>query len=83
MDASKLIRKGAVDNPRTVLTVTEMLPNPGEWWLTDAEGNRYSSELRLVAVDPTPWPFTEPSLAALAGRATSRPHLGRVRSPSI
>ena len=81
--ASKLIRKGAVDNPRTVLTVTEMLPNPGECWLTDAEGNRYSSELRLVAVDPTPWPFTEPSLAALAGRATSRPHLGRVRSPSI
>ena len=30
---------------------TEMLPEPEQSWLTDAEENRYVSELRLVAVD--------------------------------
>ena len=28
-----------------------MLPGPEEAWLTDARGNRYTSELRLIAVD--------------------------------
>jgi hypothetical protein len=36
-------------NPR--VTVSEMLPEPGQLWLTDVDGNRYASELRLVAVD--------------------------------
>jgi Lantibiotic dehydratase, N terminus len=30
---------------------SEMLPDPGHLWLTDAQGNRYTSELRLTAVD--------------------------------
>jgi hypothetical protein len=30
---------------------TEMLPTPDEAWLSDADGNRYVSELRLVALD--------------------------------
>jgi amino acid adenylation domain-containing protein len=33
------------------MTVVEMLPGPDEAWLTDAEGQRYTAELRLVAVD--------------------------------
>jgi amino acid adenylation domain-containing protein len=33
------------------MTVTEMLPDPDHAWLTDAEGRRYSAELRMVAVD--------------------------------
>jgi hypothetical protein len=32
-------------------TVTEMLPDLGQLWLTDREGRRYSSELRFVAYD--------------------------------
>ena len=32
---------------------TEMLPTPEQSWLADAEGNRFVSELRLVAVDET------------------------------
>ncbi|MGB8273871.1 MAG: lantibiotic dehydratase, partial [Alphaproteobacteria bacterium] len=40
--------------PRTV-TVSEMLPSPDQTWLIDREGNRYASELRMVAVDPEPW----------------------------
>jgi hypothetical protein len=32
---------------------SEMLPGPEHLWLTDAQGNRYTSELRLTAVDLT------------------------------
>jgi hypothetical protein len=31
---------------------TEMVPAPEQCWLRDPEGNRYVSELRLVAVGP-------------------------------
>ncbi|MER7333690.1 MULTISPECIES: lantibiotic dehydratase [unclassified Micromonospora] len=34
------------------LTITEMLPGPGDAWLTDAAGQAYASELRLQIVDP-------------------------------
>jgi amino acid adenylation domain-containing protein len=33
------------------LSVVEMLPAPDQIWLTDAQGQRYTSELRMVAVD--------------------------------
>ena len=33
------------------VVVTEMLPGPAESWLPDAAGERYSSELRIVALD--------------------------------
>ncbi len=36
--------------PPTV-SFTEMMPSPEECWLADAEGNRYTAELRLAAVD--------------------------------
>jgi hypothetical protein len=36
----------------TSVVLTEMLPDLGSLWLTDAEGERYTSELRVVAVDP-------------------------------
>lgn len=34
------------------VVVTEMLPSPDQTWLTDARGERYVSELRLVATAP-------------------------------
>jgi hypothetical protein len=33
------------------VTVAEMLPAPDQAWLTDAQGQRYTTELRVVAVD--------------------------------
>jgi amino acid adenylation domain-containing protein len=33
------------------VTVVEMLPAPDQAWLTDGQGQRYSAELRMVAVD--------------------------------
>jgi hypothetical protein len=33
------------------VTVVEMLPAPDQAWLTDAQGQRYTTELRVVAVD--------------------------------
>ena len=46
----KLVRKA------TKVHVSEMLPAFDDCWLTDAEGHRYTTELRMVAVDPQPWP---------------------------
>jgi hypothetical protein len=33
------------------VTVVEMLPSPDQAWLTDAQGQHYTAELRMVAVD--------------------------------
>ncbi|MDQ2812731.1 MAG: hypothetical protein M3Z75_12895, partial [Actinomycetota bacterium] len=35
----------------TEFTVTEMLPDTDQLWLTDRQGRRYSSELRIIAYD--------------------------------
>lgn len=37
------------------LSVTEMLPGPQDLWFSDARKRRYTSELRLIAVDPEPF----------------------------
>jgi hypothetical protein len=41
-------RKAGAD---ATVTVVEMLPTPDQAWLTDAHGQRYTTELRMVAVD--------------------------------
>src|SRR6185437_15518415 len=38
--------------PATAVTITELLPGTEHAWLTDANGTRYSSELRLQIRDP-------------------------------
>src|SRR5205085_1931106 len=37
------------------IKVTEMLPDPQQIWLLDREGQHYTSELRIVAVDRQDW----------------------------
>jgi hypothetical protein len=39
----------------TEVTITEMLPAPMEAWLPDAQGQSYTSEIRMVAVDALTW----------------------------
>jgi hypothetical protein len=51
---ARLLRRGAEEEAGTV-AVSEMLPTPEQCWLADAEGNRYTSELRLAALHPEPW----------------------------
>ena len=53
---AKLVRR-AIDavGDKSELSLSEMLPTPRQCWLTDAQGNTYTSELRIVAVDPEPW----------------------------
>jgi hypothetical protein len=46
---AKMMRKASS------LTITEMLPSVEESWIPDAEAQTYTSELRMVAVDPVPW----------------------------
>ncbi|WHT22380.1 lantibiotic dehydratase [Crossiella sp. CA-258035] len=50
---AKAARRLARTDPEGRLTISEMLPNPEQAWLTDDQGNRYTSELRFVAVDQT------------------------------
>ena len=44
-------RHAAAEAAAQPVRFTEMLPTPEQCWLTDPEGNRYVSELRIVAVD--------------------------------
>lgn len=46
----RMLRRAADQDPAASVRFTEMLPGPDECWL-EHEGARYSSELRLVAVD--------------------------------
>lgn len=46
---TKLVKKASK------VSLSEMLPTPEQCWLVDGTGRRYTSELRLVAVDPEPW----------------------------
>jgi len=43
--------RAAEQETPAAIRFTEMLPTPEQCWLSDTEGNRYVSELRLVAVD--------------------------------
>jgi hypothetical protein len=44
-------RHAAAESPKHRIRFTEMLPTPEQAWLSDTDGNRYVSELRLVALD--------------------------------
>lgn len=46
----RMLRRAADRDPAASVRFTEMLPGPDECWL-EHEGARYTSELRLVAVD--------------------------------
>jgi hypothetical protein len=50
---AKAARRLARKDPAGRLSVTEMLPTPEQVWLTDDHGEKYTSELRFVAVDQT------------------------------
>ena len=41
------------DGEERVLEISEMLPGPDELWLTDEWGRHYTTEFRMVAVDPS------------------------------
>lgn len=51
MFARLVCQARAVSTEDAVITVTEMLPDPAHCWLPDSAGNRYTSELRVIAVD--------------------------------
>jgi hypothetical protein len=44
-------RQAAAEAPAAPIRFTEMLPAPEHCWLGDPDGNRYVSELRIVAVN--------------------------------
>jgi hypothetical protein len=48
---AKAIRAAAAVNPESNISISEMLPHHEQIWLPDAQGNRYTCELRTVAID--------------------------------
>jgi hypothetical protein len=49
---SRTVRRSAeADLPDPIIEITEMFPTAEQTWLPDAENNRYSCELRIVALD--------------------------------
>jgi hypothetical protein len=44
-------RQAAAENPAARMRFSEMLPEPEQCRLRDPDGERYVSELRIVAVD--------------------------------
>lgn len=48
---AKAVRAAATANPEAKISVSEMLPDHDQVWLPDAQGNRYTAELRMVAID--------------------------------
>ena len=48
---SKMVRRTAQEGMEAQVAISEMLPSLEQIWLPDAEGNRYTSELRIVALD--------------------------------
>ncbi|MDQ1744482.1 MAG: hypothetical protein QOE23_2821 [Pseudonocardiales bacterium] len=48
---AKLIRRTAEADPAGSVRITELLPDLDQLWLPDADGERYSCEFRMVAVD--------------------------------
>lgn len=46
-----LRRSRRAAGPEATLSVVEMLPTPEQAWLSDAQGRRYSAELRVVVAD--------------------------------
>ena len=46
-------RRAAAEAPGARIRFSEMLPTPDQCWLRDPDGERYVSELRIVAVDRT------------------------------
>jgi hypothetical protein len=50
--AARLVGRALARELEADLRVSEMLPDADGLWLPDAEGNRYTCELRMVCVDP-------------------------------
>lgn len=51
---AKGIRRSVEEAPGAAVTLTEALPDDEGHWLPDAQDRRYTSELRMVAVDRLP-----------------------------
>jgi hypothetical protein len=46
-----LRRSRRTAGPDATVKVVEMMPTPDQAWLTDARGQHYTAEVRMVAVD--------------------------------
>lgn len=64
---AKSARQSAEAHPRNEITLTEMLPDLDQLWLTDHQDRRYTAELRVVAVHDRTVGRAGPEAARSAG----------------
>ena len=69
---SRQLRRAAAGLPGQPARFTEMLPGPDDCWLADHDGQRYTSELRLIAVDLERRASRRSEHSRLAARVGSR-----------
>jgi Lantibiotic dehydratase, N terminus len=76
---AKMVRRTDTDErrPDKTITVVEMLPAHDDLWLTDHEGNRYTSELRCTWVDDRRLEATPPDSYYLRAREPGRQEAAR------
>jgi hypothetical protein len=48
---ARMIRRAAQSSPAAQVRIVEMLPDVNQTWLMDSEGQHYTSEIRMVALD--------------------------------
>jgi hypothetical protein len=65
---AKAARRAAEVEAEALVTVTEILPTHTDLWLVDADGNHYTSEFRMVAVDGARVADGQELPASIAGR---------------
>ncbi|HEX8556617.1 MAG TPA: lantibiotic dehydratase [Pyrinomonadaceae bacterium] len=69
---ARFVRRSAeAGGADALITLSEMLPAQEDLWLPDAEGRRYTSELRMVTLDLSTAPGEQQ--AAAASQKTTRP----------
>jgi hypothetical protein len=59
-----MIRRLLAGDPSASMTITEMLPGPGQMWLPDHAGNVYACELRMIARDLSVQALGAPAVTA-------------------
>jgi polysaccharide pyruvyl transferase WcaK-like protein len=73
----RFVRRAHEAEANGLVRMSEMLPTLEQAWLKDCNGDRYTSELRIVAVDPEPWRPQRSHPAVASARLQTRTGVGR------
>jgi polysaccharide pyruvyl transferase WcaK-like protein len=79
----RFLRRAHETEANGLVRMGEMLPTAEQAWLEDGNGDRYTSELRIVAVDPEPWRPRRSQSAVAAAPLQTRTVAGRASAKRV